>query len=484
MPKILKTAQLHDIVFKAPDMLSVQTASETTDLTDARSAGLDETGEVAVSATLWIDDEGVLDALAEIFSAESWTCLDFYDGEEHWLVNLNNISIDEEAGFADFIASAGIELSDAGQMKQLTYDGLKIETSWDEYGTEDFDDQDATDNMPNAILTLADFYDLGAGDYALRLNATNEHWDFGYHWMNTFTLTWQFRQASGSSSTWASYMFWRYNSAASSYSLYVNDDPLKITVRRGTTNLRVLQTKDAFDTAVFHTIKLEVQGSRIDIYWNGECLTKKNPIIDPTFNSGYIRFTAADTQTIYINNVTFEVLKPVAILLPPNAAELNRFRDCTIEGDDGNMHKLISARQPINFDEKTVTPSNLPGGNEVKFTVSGKRYYDISHELNAEFVISNGLVRLTVNPTLSNPNFKLGCYDTIADTWVDIEFIPAWSGLTISKHAYIILKLERYVAVLREVTFYKTARIYDTIWTDYTIRSGSPLVRIENKRTM
>ena len=111
---------------------------------------------------------------------------------------------------------------------------------------------------------------------------------------------------------------------------------------------------------------------------------------------------------------------------------------------------------------------------------SWRRVFALDHKFVGDIIISNGLIRLKYEKDTTQ--IITGVYSNT--TWEEIDFLPDWSSLTLENIKAQITELMRYSVTLREACYYETTTGFDMVWTDYTIRTGSPMMHIENRRAL
>lgn len=109
-----------------------------------------------------------------------------------------------------------------------------------------------------------------------------------------------------------------------------------------------------------------------------------------------------------------------------------------------------------------------------------RRVYSSDHKFIGDIIVSNGLVRLVYEKV--STQIITGVYSNTK--WDDITFLPDWSSLTLENIKAEITELTRYFVTLREACYYETVAGFDMVWTDYTIRTGSPMIHITNRRAL
>jgi hypothetical protein len=109
-----------------------------------------------------------------------------------------------------------------------------------------------------------------------------------------------------------------------------------------------------------------------------------------------------------------------------------------------------------------------------------RRVYSVDHKFVGNIIISNGLIRLIYEKVTTQ--IITGVYSNT--TWEELTFLPDWSSLTLENIKAEITELSRYYVTLREACYYETTAGFDMVWTDYTIRAGSPMMNISNRRAL
>jgi len=109
-----------------------------------------------------------------------------------------------------------------------------------------------------------------------------------------------------------------------------------------------------------------------------------------------------------------------------------------------------------------------------------EQVYDIDHKFIGNKVITNGLIKLLYG--VSDTQITLSVYADGA--WEDILLNPIWSVDDINHIDAQITELKKHVVTLKEATYYEQFGEIDMVWTEYTIRTGSPMVNIENRRAL
>ena len=108
--------------------------------------------------------------------------------------------------------------------------------------------------------------------------------------------------------------------------------------------------------------------------------------------------------------------------------------------------------------------------------------YDPKRKFDGKIVVENGLIRLSFAGQTYIKSFTLSVYSD--GSWEDVSFNPVWSSLTFENIDYGIKTLKKHMVVVREAGYYQTGAGMDITWTDYTIRSGSAMMNVENRRAL
>ena len=267
------------------------------------------------------------------------------------------------------------------------------------------------------------------------------------------------------------------------------NDQVRFAIQNG--GETILRTWDVDITYNTETqIVVDCKGNRFEVYCKGIFL---GTIHDDTFRCGYIVFTnAAGIGTAYFNNTKIVHTKPVTASLPVGAADINQMRmagtgqlndDTT---DAGAVNIIVAPDNPVEFKRS----GSVYGGGEVKvYDTMGsttesdwRRVYDKDRNFVGNIVIDNGLIRISLAGQNYIKDFIMSVYSDTS--WENVTFNPYWSSLTFENVDYGITRLEKYIVILREASYWETPSGMDLVWTDYIMRSGSRMIEVENVRAL
>lgn len=293
----------------------------------------------------------------------------------------------------------------------------------------------------------------------------------------------------------------------SAYFFYINlyDDTINFSRLDGTTETLLRQWSPfddplnhtdgtSWDYEIWYTMRIVANGNRFDCYFEDvdTNLVYIGTVYDDIYESGW-HGVGTDSASFRFDNFTISHSRSIALDLPVGSYDIDkitmkesdRLNDNT--NADGSIETVISPSEPIEF-KQTVAELGDPSGGEVKVFDSmnsatesdWRRVYSIDHKFVGDIIISNGLIRLKYEKVTTQ--IITGVYANTS--WEEITFLPDWSTLTLEHVDSKISELTRYSATLREACIFESTTGFDMVWTDYTIRSGSPMINIENRRAL
>jgi hypothetical protein len=241
-------------------------------------------------------------------------------------------------------------------------------------------------------------------------------------------------------------------------------------------------------TDIYYEFRVVAQGSKFEVYIGGYLIGTR---VHEKIVSGKVGFVGTrSTGTIDFDDITLKSPKSIALYTPVGAYDLDELRMADTDRlnddtfSDGESVMIIDPDDPVEFRQT----GSVIGGGEVKVFDDMQsasesdwiRVYALDHNFVGDLVISNGLIRLAYGSDTTQ--IKLSVYSN--SSWEELTFLPDWSSLTIENISYGITKLERYYVTFREASYYQSTTGFDMVWTDYTIRTGSPMIHIENRRAL
>ena len=383
----------------------------------------------------------------------------------------------------------------------MDWSSQENETHWDVvFEDEPVDSQDPPQGLFGAMVEISGTWatqpDLGkggTGDYSWQCTASG-YCTLGDIWESNMDLTYWFDVSTLDNDVT---MYIRVVDSNTYYLSTIDCGANTVNFQycdSGCTTLKTWDLPFTIEIDEYYEFRIIAQGSRFDVYVNNERI---GTVFDDHLVTGKGGLGGiVSSGTIDFDDITFKHAKSVVIQLPVGAYDISKIRmQSTIRSDDdvnadGTSRIVIAPDDPIEFRQTAIDGEgfNQPDGGEVKVwdtmgsvTESDwRRVYRLDRKFVGSVVIDNRMIRLIYERTTTQ--IKLCVYSD--EAWEELTFLPDWSSLTFENVDFGIIELERYYVTLRELSYYETSAGFDSVWTDYTIRSGSPMVHIENRRAL
>ena len=373
----------------------------------------------------------------------------------------------------------------------MDWTSKESETFWDFVVEEEPID---TDDPPTGItessgtwVVVPDTGRGGVGDYSWQCSGTGTC-EIGELWLGDIELSYYFDVSSITNDVTITF---KYLDSNNYYIATIDSGLSELTFEYNDSGLTTINNwvlPFTIEVDEYYEFRVVVHGNKVKLYVGGFFIGSA-PI--EKLISGTVRFGAiVSTGTVDFDDISLEVDKSVAIYTPVGAYDIGELRmpDTTRLNDDtfsdGIGRMIIAPDDPVEFRQE----GSVYGGGEVKVfdTMNSAsesdwiRVYKADRKFVGDIIISNGLIRLRYEKDTTQ--IITGVYTNTS--WEEITFQPDWSSLPLENIKAQITELSRYYVTLREASYYETTAGFDMVWTDYTIRTGSPMIHIENRRAL
>jgi len=252
-----------------------------------------------------------------------------------------------------------VQFEDAGQKLMLSWNEEELVTdcdTYEEWGVGAGDD-------PNWINDSGGVYSWtwgGSGDYYMECaNGEQVHSDVSYLWQSDFDIS-----VDHTKSTDAGYNFlilraWDTGIIPDDcyyLLLHFASNYLSFWRRVGGVSVELRKWNKTLTALTWYNIRVQAIGDHFNIWHDGECLTEDEPLIDNKIPSGLYAMMDVNTTFGRFKNFVGKIGKPAHIAVSPGALELNKYYEARQVSSHGLNKLLVSPRQPITYDERSIFP--------------------------------------------------------------------------------------------------------------------------------
>lgn len=484
-------SRLHDITLPLESKVSGGINAYKTQLKDGNYFSHETTNPLVVNIEWMIDDEDLMLQLKELAKGEinivHLSCLGFEE-----LVHIQNIRGREAGKLVDQWQIQG-EFNLVGIVWKWIIDGEELRTYWDDL------DSEADGDYTSLVNYSAEG---GISDGGTYIQATaGAQLIAGYLWWNAYSVAMDVYVATGAAGDQGEVLIRKQSTSSSDTLFYrllidIDDNEVRFEYVSGVPATTVLHTwSKTLTAATNYNLKVVARGNRFDCYIDGEHLWP--PIYDDRLICGYYGLMAT-SDTCRFDNLMIKQAKPIAMWIPVGMYDINQIvmAGSDILDDDtvveGSVKTVMAPDNPVVFRQVNTDGEGLNESASIDVKVwdtmrsaveaDWVRVYSIDHKFVGDMVIDNGLIRLSFAGQTYIKSFTMSVYSEGA--WENVSFNPSWSSLSFENIDYGITILQKHMVTIREAGYYQTGAGMDITWTDYTIRSGSPMMHIENRRAL
>lgn len=482
-------SRLYDITLPLESKVGGGVSAYKTQLRNGNYFSHETTNPLVVNIEWMVEDIDIFRQMKEIarggINIVHLSCLNFEE-----LVHIQNMR-GREIGIDSWQVQGEFNL--VGTVWNWIVSGEELPTSWDELDS-------CTDGD---FTTLVNYSAEGGvtdgGDY---IQATaGAQLIAGYPWWNTYSIKVDVYVATGAAGDQGEVLLRKQSAKASDtlfYRLLIDpeDDEVRFEYVSGVPATTVLETwSKTLTNATYYTLMVVARGNRFDCYIDGEHLHP--PVFDDRLVCGYYGLMAV-SDTCRFDNLMVKQIKPVGVWTPVGMYDINQMviAGSGILDDDtvveGSIKTIIDPTNPVKFRQVNTDGSGLNESVSIDVKVwdtmrsavesNWVKADAIDHPFEGDMVIDNGLIRLSFAGQTYIKSFTMSVYSD--GSWEDVSFNPSWSSLDFENVDYGITVLEKHRVTVREAGYHQTGTGMDITWTDYTIRSGSAMMYIENRRAL